>query len=100
MNLSELYKNNQKLNNLRQKLHDAYKSNDENAVTDTFLQMFQTVGDINREEYQQQLDGMKQELDNSVLYARGVRRPTTSASTIRLWRRPCAPITPSRRWRT
>ena len=42
MNLSELYKNNQKLNDLRQKLHDAYKSNDENAVTDTFLQMFQT----------------------------------------------------------
>ena len=37
MNLSELYKNNQKLNDLRQKLHDAYKSNDENAVTDTFL---------------------------------------------------------------
>lgn len=72
MNLAELYKNNQKLNDLRQKLHDAYKSNDENAVTDTFLQMFQTVGDINREEYQQQLDGMKQELDNSVLYARGV----------------------------
>lgn len=76
MNLSELYKNNQKLNDLRQKLHDAYKSNDENAVTDTFLQMFQTVGDINREEYQQQLDGMKQELDNSVLYARGVRQLT------------------------
>lgn len=76
MNLAELYKNNQKLNDLRQKLHDAYKSNDENAVTDTFLQMFQTVGDINREEYQQQLDGMKQELDNSVLYARGVRQLT------------------------
>ena len=64
MNLSELYKNNQKLNDLRQKLHDAYKSNDENAVTDTFLQMFQTV------------------------------------STIRPWRRPCVPTTPSRRWRT
>lgn len=78
MNLSELYKNNQKLNDLRQKLHDAYKSNDENAVTDTFLQMFQTVGDINREEYQQQLDGMKQELDNSVLYARGVRQLTSN----------------------
>lgn len=78
MNLAELYKNNQKLNNLRQKLHDAYKSNDENAVTDTFLQMFQTVGDINREEYQQQLDGMKQELDNSVLYARGVRQLTNN----------------------
>lgn len=78
MNLSELYKNNQKLNDLRQKLHDAYKSNDENAVTDTFLQMFQTVGDINREEYQQQLDGMKQELDNSVLYARGVRQLTNN----------------------
>ena len=76
MNLSELYKNNQKLNDLRQQLHDAYKSNDENAVTNTFLQMFQTVGDINREEYQQQLDGMKQELDNSVLYARGVRQLT------------------------
>lgn len=76
MNLAELYKNNQNLNDLRQKLHDAYKSNDENAVTDTFLQMFQTVGDINREEYQQQLDGMKQELDNSVLYARGVRQLT------------------------
>ena len=78
MNLAELYKNNQKLNDLRQKLHDAYKSNDENAVTDTFLQMFQTVGDINREEYQQQLDGMKQELDNSVLYARGVRQLTNN----------------------
>ena len=76
MNLAEMYKNNQKLNDLRQQLHDAYKNNDERMFTDTFIQMAQTVGDINREEYQQQLDGMKQELDNSVLYARGVHQLT------------------------
>lgn len=78
MNLADMYKNNQKLNELRQQFHDAYKNNDENTFTDTFLQMCQTIGDINREEYQQQLDGMKQELDNSVLYARGVRQLTSA----------------------
>lgn len=76
MNLSELYKNHQKLNDQRQKFHDAIKNNDAEGVSDAFTQMCEIIGDINREEYQQQLDGMKQELDNSVLYARGVRQLT------------------------
>ena len=78
MNLTELYKNNQKLDEKRQKLHDAIKNNDAEGVSDAFTQMCEVIGDINREEYQQQLDGMKQELDNSVLYARGVRQLTNN----------------------
>lgn len=78
MNLSELYKNNQKLNDQRQKFHDAIKNNDAEGVSDAFTQMCEIIGDINREEYQQQLNGMKQELDNSVLYARGVRQLTNN----------------------
>ena len=78
MNLSELYKNNQKLNEQRQKFHDAIKNNDAEGVSDAFTQMCEVIGDINRKEYQQQLDGMKQELDNSVLYARGVRQLTNN----------------------
>ena len=78
MNLAELYKNNQKLTEQRQKFHDAIKNNDAEGVSDAFTQMCEVIGTINREEYQQQLDGMKQELDNSVLYARGVRQLTNN----------------------
>lgn len=78
MNLTELYKNNQNLDEKRQKLHDAIKNNDAEGVSDAFTQMCEVIGNINREEYQQQLDGMKQELDNSVLYARGVRQLTSN----------------------
>lgn len=77
MNLKEMYQKKQKLTELRQKLHDAVQKNDADGVSDIFAEMCQTIGDINAEEYRAELNGLRQSLDNSVLYARGVRQLTT-----------------------
>lgn len=77
MNLKEMYQKSQKLTELRQKLHDAVQNNNADGVSDIFTEMCQTIGDINAEEYRAELNGLRQSLDNSVLYARGVRQLTT-----------------------
>lgn len=77
MNLKEMYQKNQKLADLRQKLHDAVQGNDADSLSEIFSDMCQTIGEINSQEYQAQIDGLRQSLDDSALYARGIRQLTT-----------------------
>lgn len=77
MNLKDMYQKNQKLSDLRQRLAAAIKDNKPDDLSDVFSEMCQTIGDINAEEYEAQLNGLRQELDNSALYARGIRQLTT-----------------------
>ena len=77
MHLSELYKKNQKLDGLRQRLADAAKNNASDDIPGIFMEMCQTIGEINAEEYESQINGLLQQIDNSALYARGVRQLTT-----------------------
>lgn len=77
MNLKDMYQKNQKLSDLRQRLAAAIKDNKPDELSDVFSEMCQTIGDINAEEYETQLNGLRQELDNSALYARGIRQLTT-----------------------
>ena len=77
MHLSELYKKSQKLDGQRQRLTDAVKNNASDDIPGIFMEMCQTIGDINKEEYEAQLNGLKQELNNAALYARGIRQLTT-----------------------
>lgn len=76
-NLAELYKKNQKLDGLRQRLADAAKNNASDDIPGIFMEMCQTIGEINAEEYESQINGLRQQLDDSALYARGVRQLTT-----------------------
>lgn len=77
MHLSELYKKSQKLDGQRQQLAAAVKNNDADSLPGIFMEMCQTIGEINAEEYEGQISGLRQQLDNSALYARGVRQLTT-----------------------
>lgn len=77
MNLKDMYQKNQKLSDLRQQLAGAIKDNKPDELSDVFSEMCQTIGDINAEEYEAKLNGLRQELDNSALYARGIRQLTT-----------------------
>ena len=77
MNLKDMYQKNQKLSDLRQRLAAAIKDNKPDELSDVFSEMWQTIGDINAEEYEAQLNGLRLELDNSALYARGIRQLTT-----------------------
>lgn len=77
MNLKDMYQKNQKLSDLRQRLAGAIKDNKPDELSDVFSEMWQTICDINVEECEAQLNGLRQELDNSVLYARGIRQLTT-----------------------
>ena len=76
-NLTELYKKNQKLSSLRQRLADVAKGNDADEFSDVFMEICQTVGEINYEECESQNKGLIQQLNDSVLYSRGVRQLTT-----------------------
>lgn len=77
MNLKDMYQKNQKLSDLRQRLAASIKDNKPDELSDVFSEMCQTIGDINAEEYEAKLNGLRQELDNSALYARGIRQLTT-----------------------
>ena len=77
MNLKEMYQKNQQLSDLRQKLHDAVQNNNAESLSEIFSDMCQTIGEINAQEYQDQISGLRQSLDDSALYARGVRQLTT-----------------------
>ncbi len=77
MNLKDMYQKNQKLSDLRQRLAAAIKDNKPDELSDVFSEMCQTIGDINAEEYEAQLNGLKQSFDSSALYARGIRQLTT-----------------------
>lgn len=77
MNLKEMYQKNQQLSDLRQRLHDAVQNNNAEALSEIFSDMCQTIGEINAQEYQDQINGLRQSLDDSALYARGVRQLTT-----------------------
>lgn len=77
MNLKDMYQKNQKLSDLRQRLAAAIKDNKPDELSDVLSEMWQTIGDINAEEYEAKLNGLKQELNNAALYARGIRQLTT-----------------------
>ena len=96
MHLSELYKKSQKLDGLRQRLADAAKNNASDDIPGIFMEMCQTIGEINAEEYESQINGLRQQLDDSALYARGVRQLTTEESDYYLSPRLCRAQTPSR----
>ena len=67
MHLSELYKKSQKLDGQRQQLAAAVKNNDADSLPGIFMEMCQTIGEINAEEYESQISGLRQQLDNSAL---------------------------------
>lgn len=77
MKLKDLYQKNQKLTDLRQKLAEAVRSNDADNVSTVFGDMCQVIGEINGAEYEAQLADLRQSLNNSALYARGVRQLTS-----------------------
>ena len=60
-NLAELYKKNQKLDGLRQQLTDAVKNNASDDIPSIFIEMCQTIGEINAEEYESQINGLRQQ---------------------------------------
>lgn len=77
MNLKDMYQKHQKLSDQRQRLAAAIKENKPDELSDAFSEMCQIIGDINAEEYEAQLNGLRQEIDNTALYARGIRQLTT-----------------------
>ena len=77
MNLKDMYQKHQKLADQRQRLAAAIKDNKPDELSDAFSEMCQIIGDINAEEYEAQMNGLRQELDNTALYARGIRQLTT-----------------------
>ena len=63
---------------LRAQLQQAIKDNDEAKFAAAFNQLLTRVGDEIREEYEQQLNDLRQEVDSTILSNRGVRQLTTS----------------------
>lgn len=65
----------------RQNLMAAVKANNTEAFSDAFNQMLESIeGDI-RDEYTQQINGLRQQMDDQVLTARGVRQLTGEEKT-------------------
>lgn len=61
---------------LRQELVNAMKDNDADAFAEAFNQLLEAVADEVRQEYDEQLDGLKVQVDTQVLSNRGVRQLT------------------------
>lgn len=65
----------------RQSMMDAVRNNDSEAFATAFNQLMEAIEGGIREEYTQQIDGLRQEVDNHVLTARGVRQLTSQEKT-------------------
>lgn len=62
---------------LRAQLMQALKDNNQENFTKTFEQMIQSIGEDVRVEYEQEINGLREELDSRVLAARGARQLTS-----------------------
>lgn len=62
---------------IRLQMQQAIKSNDTDGFYGAFDQMLGCIEADIKKNYEEQIDGMKQELDSSILAARGVRQLTT-----------------------
>ena len=66
---------------IRQQLFQAMKADDAQGFVAAWDSMSQLIGDEVRAEYEQQVTGLRQELDSRILSARGVRQLTTEERT-------------------
>lgn len=62
---------------LRQQLMQALRDNNQESFAGVFDQMLESIGDGIRTEYEQELNGLREELDTRVLTARGCRQLTS-----------------------
>lgn len=66
---------------LRTALQQAIVANDAEAFTTQFDQMLNVIAQDVRDEYEQEMNNLRQELDSRILTARGVRQLTSSENT-------------------
>lgn len=66
---------------LRAPLQQAIAANDSTAFVQAFDQILNVIADDIRQEYEQELTGVRQELDNRILTARGVHQLTSAEET-------------------
>ena len=69
--------NNETLNNLRERVQQAAKSGDTEAFASAFDELMQLHADIIKEDAKNQIDAMRQEMDDAILANRGVRQLTS-----------------------
>lgn len=62
---------------LRQQLMQALRDNNQESFAGVFDQMLESIGEGIRTEYEQELNGLREELDTRVLTARGCRQLTS-----------------------
>ena len=62
---------------IREKMMQALKDNDQQAFVDSFNQMMESIGDEIKQQYEEQVEGLKVQIDTQVLSNRGVRQLTT-----------------------
>ena len=62
---------------IREKMMQALKDNDQQAFVDAFNQMMESIGDEIKQQYEEQVEGLKSQMDSQVLANRGVRQLTT-----------------------
>lgn len=66
---------------LRAPLQQAIAANDSAAFVQAFDQILNVIADDIRQEYEQELTGVRQEMDNRILTARGVHQLTSAEET-------------------
>lgn len=62
---------------IREKMMQALKDNDQQAFVDSFNQMLEVIADDVKQQYEEQVEGLKVQVDTQVLANRGVRQLTT-----------------------
>ena len=62
---------------IREKMMQALKDNDQQAFVDSFNQMMESIGDEIKQQYEEQVESLKSQVDTQVLANRGVRQLTT-----------------------
>ena len=62
---------------IREKMMQALKDNDQQAFVDSFNQMMESIGDEIKRQYEEQVEGLKSQMDSQALANRGVRQLTT-----------------------
>lgn len=62
---------------IREKMMQALKDNDQQAFVDSFNQMMESIGGEIKQQYEEQVEGLKSQMDSQVLANRGVRQLTT-----------------------
>ena len=62
---------------IREKMMQALKDNDQQAFVDSFNQMMESIGDEIKQQYEEKVEGLKSQMDSQVLANRGVRQLTT-----------------------